>query len=102
MRFWGQINSNSKELVPKNECGFGDKLTLITGNLPIKRECGFKRVFNSPSVLHTPSVLGVSSTFRTAITESIAVLAVEILRVLGVWTVLKGAIQTFYDYFYFV
>ena len=34
--FWGQINSNSKELVPKNECGFGDKLTLIPRNWSLK------------------------------------------------------------------
>ena len=33
---------------------------------------------------------GVSSTFRTASTESIAVLAAELLRIVGVWALLRG------------
>ena len=37
-----------------------------------------------PTVLHTPSILGVWSTFRIASTESIAVLAAQTLRVLRV------------------
>ena len=43
-------------------------------------------------VLHTPSMLGVSSIFRTPGTESIRVLAVNTARVLGVWAVLKAQI----------
>ena len=50
-----------------------------------------KRCTDAPNILHTPSILGVSSTFRTPSTERIRVLEAWILRVL-VWAVLKAQI----------
>ena len=45
---------------------------------------------DAPIVLYVPSILGVSSTCRTASTEGVAVLAAAILRVLEVRAELKA------------
>lgn len=47
---------------------------------------------------HIPSILGISNRYRTQSTESIAVLAAEILRVLGVCVVQNPECQQYPQY----